>query len=286
MKLNDFGLISRPYSEARVVIVPVPFEGTVTYGKGASGGPAAIIDASQNAETFDPATGKNYEKLALHTAQPLAVQETPVSEVMAAVEESVTSILTDNKFPFLLGGEHSITGAAVRAVAGHYGPKGSIGVLQLDAHADLRNEYEGSIHNHACVMARVREVAQALQLGVRSCSVEEYELIKKESFAVLDPKAALNEKKLERALSDLPEKLYLTIDLDALDPSVMPATGTPEPGGFSWDGITSIIKRVAAKKTIVGADCVELAPIPGMRAPDFLAARLVFYILGEIFLDR
>lgn len=285
MKQSDFGLISRPYSEARVVIVPVPFEGTVTYGKGASKGPAAIIEASQNVETFDPATGKNYEKIALHTTQPLEVRDRPVPEVMAAVEESVTSILTDGKFPFLLGGEHSITGPAVRAVAGSCGPNDSVGVLQLDAHADLRGEYEGSIHNHACVMARVREVAQALQLGVRSCSVEEYELIKREKFAVLDPKAALDEKKLERALAGLPEKLYLTIDLDALDPSVMPATGTPEPGGFSWGEITSIIKSVAAKKTIVGADCVELAPIPGMRAPDFLAARLVFYILAELFID-
>lgn len=283
MRKNDFGLISRPYAEARAVIVPVPYEGSATYGKGASLGPAAIIEASQNAETFDPATGRDYETLKLHTLAPLDVDGKPAADVMAKVEECALSILKENKFPFFLGGEHSITGPAVRAVAAHYGGAGSVGVVQLDAHADLRREYEGNIHSHACVMARVREAAPALQLGIRSYSLEEHQLIKMENLAVLGPKESLPGRELERALNELPDKLYLTIDLDSLDPSIMPSTGTPEPGGFGWEEVTGIVKSVADKKTIVGADVVELAPIPGMRAPDFLAARLVFYTLSEIF---
>ena len=281
MVKNDFGLISRPYDDSRCIIVPVPYEGTATYGKGASSGPAAIIEASQNAETFDFATGKNYEHLALHTLKPLGVKDMEPAEAMAAVENTAASLLKDGKVPFLLGGEHSTTVPAVRAVSARCG--GDIGVVQLDAHADLRNEYEGSIHNHACVMARVREIAPALQLGIRSCSIEENELIKKENLTVLGPKESLPGKTLFRALDSLPEKVYLTIDIDCLDPSIMPSTGTPEPGGFDWAEITGIVKSVAKRKTIVGADVMELAPIAGLRAPDFLAARLVFYTLAEMF---
>jgi len=277
----DFGLISRPYDDSNCVIVPVPYEGTATYGKGASSGPAAIIEASQNAETFDFPTGRNYESLAFHTLEPLEVKDMEPAEAMAAVEDTAASLLKDGKVPFLLGGEHSITVPAVRAVFTHYG--GDIGVVQLDAHADLRNEYEGSIHNHACVMARVREFAPALQLGIRSCSIEEHERIKKENLTVLTPNESLPGKTLDRALDAFPEKVYLTMDIDCLDPSIMPSTGTPEPGGFDWAGITGIVKSVADQKTIVGADVMELAPIAGLRAPDFLAAKLVFYTLAEMF---
>ena len=281
MEKNDFGLISKRYDDSNCVIVPVPYEGTVTYGKGASNGPAAIIEASQNAETFDFASGRNYEKLMFHTLNPLELKDKEPEGAMAVVEKTVASLQKDGKFPFLLGGEHSITGPAVRAVSAHYG--GDIGVVQIDAHADLRNEYEGSIHNHACVMARVREIAPALQLGIRSCSIEEHELIKKENLTVLSPKESLPGGTLERALDALPEKVYLTIDVDCLDPSIMPSTGTPEPGGFDWAEITGIVKSVADKKTIVGADVMEFSPIAGLRAPDFLAAKLVFYMLAELF---
>lgn len=281
MVKSDFGLISRPYDDSNCVIVPVPYEGTVTYGKGAASGPGAIIEASQNAETFDFTTGRSYEKLMFHTLKPLDVTDKTAAEAMAAVEDTVASLLKNGKVPFLLGGEHSMTGPAVRTVVTHYG--GDIGVVQLDAHADLRHEYDGSIHNHACVMARVREIAPALQLGIRSCSIKEHELIKKENLLVLGPKESLPGKTLDRALDALPEKVYLTIDIDCLDPSIMPSTGTPEPGGFDWAEITGIVKSVADRKTIVGADVMELAPIAGLRAPDFLAARLVFHTLAELF---
>ena len=284
MVKNDFGLISKSYNDSDCVIVPVPYEGTVTYGKGASSGPGAIIEASQNAETYDFATGKNYESLAFHTLKPLDVKDKQPAEAMAVVKTTVASILKDRKVPFLLGGEHSITGPAVRAVCAHY--DGDVGVVQLDAHADLRHEYEGTVHSHACVMARVREIAPALQLGIRSCSIKEHDLIKKENLRVLGPKKSLPGETLDRALDALPEKVYLTIDVDCLNPSIMPSTGTPEPGGFDWEEITGIVKSVADRKTIVGADVMELAPIAGLRAPDFLAARLVFYILAELFKER
>ena len=281
MAKNDFGLISKPYDDSNCVIVPVPYEGTVTYGKGASNGPAAIIEASQNVETFDFASGQNYESLAFHTLKPLELKDMEPEGAMDAVEVCVASLLKDGKLPFLLGGEHSITGPAVRAVSAHYG--GEIGVVQLDAHADLRDEYNGSRHNHACVMARVREIAPAIQLGIRSCSIEKHELIKKENLRLLGPKQSLPGETLERALDALPEKVYLTIDIDCLDPSIMPSTGTPEPGGFSWEEIRGIVKSVADKKTIVGADVMEFSPIAALRAPDFLAAKLVFYTLAEMF---
>ncbi|MFQ5432524.1 MAG: agmatinase [Nitrospinota bacterium] len=284
MVKNDFGLIGTPYDSSSCVIVPVPYEGTVTYGKGASSGPAAIIEASQNAETFDFATGKNYESLAFHTLKPLEVKGMGPAKAMAAVEDTSASLLKEGRVPFLLGGEHSVTVPAVRAVFTHHG--GNIGVVQLDAHADLRNEYQGSVHNHACVMARVREFAPALQLGIRSCSAEENELIKKEKLSVLGPKESLPGETLNRALDALPENVYLTIDIDCLDPSIMPSTGTPEPGGFNWAEITGIVTRVADRKTIVAADVMELAPIAGLRAPDFLAAKLVFYTLAELFKER
>ena len=281
MAKNDFGLISKPYDDSNCVIVPVPYEGTVTYGKGASNGPAAIIEASHNVETFDFVSGQNYEKLMVHTLKPLELKDKEPENAMAEVEVAVASLLKDGKIPFLLGGEHSITAPAVRAVSAHY--SGDIGVVQIDAHADLRNEYEGSKHNHACVMARVCEIAPALQLGIRSCSIEEHELIKNKNLTVLTPKESLPGKTLEGGLDALPEKIYLTIDIDCLDPSIMPSTGTPEPGGLDWEQIKGIVKKVAEKKTVVGADVMELSPIAGLHAPDFLAAKLVFHTLGELF---
>ncbi|GMT42992.1 MAG: agmatinase [bacterium] len=279
---KNFGLISLPYSEADAAILPVPYEGSVTYGIGTRHGPDAIIKASHHAESYDFLKNRNYENIKIATLSPPELDGKTPEETMGIVQNRVSSILEDGKLPFLLGGEHSITGPAVRAVAA----KHEIGVVQLDAHADLRHEYGGTIHSHACVMARVREAADAVQLGIRSCSIEEGELIRDENYTVLDPASALKNGRLENSLEKLPEKVYMTIDVDCMDPSIMPSTGTPEPGGFTWEQVNSIVQTVARRKTIVGADLVELAPIPALHAPDFLAARLVFNILAEIFLRR
>jgi len=280
---KNFGLISIPYAEADVAILPVPYERSVTYGGGTREGPEAIINASHHVETYDFLKNRNYEKMKIATLEPLRLEDESPEEAFSTIEKRVADILEDGKLPFMLGGEHSITAPAVRATAA----KHKIGVVQLDAHADLRHEYDGTIHSHACVMARVRETVPAtLQLGIRSCSLEEGELIKKEDLHVFNPSAVFEGDNLERGLGGLPEKVYLTIDLDCLNPSIMPSTGTPEPGGFDWEELNNIVRAVASRKTIVGADVVELAPIPSQHAPDFLTAKLVFNILSEIFLQR
>jgi agmatinase len=271
-----FGESGAPYKEAEIALLPVPYEGTVSYGKGASNGPRGMIDASYNAEMFDMNTGRDYSKLKI-TLLPMMDVEGDPETVMAAVEKEVVKILDDGLLPFAAGGEHSITAPCVRAVSRFHDEK--IGVVQVDAHADLRDEYSGTKHSHAAVMRRVREMAPAVQLGIRSCSREESELIKNENLAVLNPAAALEEENLIRALKTLPKKIYLTVDVDALDPSIMPSTGTPEPGGFSWEEINRLLDSIAMQKEIVGADIVELAPIPGFIAPDYTTARLAFNMI-------
>jgi len=274
---GDFGAISRSYEKAAVAVLPVPLDATVSYGRGTAKGPNAIIQASPNAEVYDFPTGRDYEKMKLATLSPLDTKGS-VEEVMERVESRVAGILADGKHPFIIGGEHSITGPAVRAVAKHF--SGIVGVVQIDAHADLRESYSGTIHSHASVMARVREIAPALQLGIRSCSREEARRIESEGLPVLSPAESLREETVREHLSRLPEQVYLTVDIDAMDPSIMPATGTPEPGGFSWEEINRLIDMVADMKKIVAADLTEFAPIEGMRAPDFIAARLAFNILA------
>ncbi len=274
----DFGGISCSYDASSIAILPVPYAGTVTYGQGTHEGPAAILNASQNVETYDFTTGKNLETLKLSTMQMIDCAGEP-EEVMPRIETAVAQIVSDGKQPFMLGGEHSITGPAVRAVVKHFG-ESQIGVVQLDAHADLRQSYSGTIHSHASVMSRVREVAPAVQLGVRSCSIEEAKLIEKQKYIILSPEDSLKTDKLEKALETLPEKIYLTVDIDSIDPSIIPSTGTPEPGGYNWYEINKIIETIGRFKKVIGADLVELAPIEGTHAPDFTAAKLAFNILS------
>ncbi len=274
---EGFGGISRSYDRALVAILPVPLETTVSYGRGTAKGPNAIIQASPNAELYDFPTGRDYEQMKIATLPPLDIKGS-VEEVMDRVESKVAGILADGKLPFLIGGEHSVTGPAVRAVAKHFA--GGVGVVQIDAHADLRESYSGTIHSHASVMARVRETAPALQLGIRSCSKEEARRIASENLPVLSPAESLREETVREHLSRLPEKIYLTVDIDAMDPSIMPATGTPEPGGFGWKEINRLIDMVAGMKTVVAADLTEFAPIEGIRAPDYIAAKLAFNIIA------
>jgi agmatinase len=266
------------YEKCRFAILPVPYEGTVSYGKGASKGPAAILEASKNLETYDEEIDKNAYKAGIAVLNPLKSASSP-EQMVNDVEKASEKIINDNKFPVMLGGEHSITTGLVRALRKKYN---DLSVLQLDAHADLRQEYHGTPYSHASIMARVREICPAVQVGIRSLSAEEAEWIKKNSLLVFWARDIYNnEDWFEKAIEKLSKNVFITIDLDVFDPSVMSATGTPEPGGLDWYTVIKFLKKVCQKRNVVGFDVVELAPTKEVSC-DFLAAKLVYRMIGYL----
>ncbi|MCU4177688.1 agmatinase [Carboxylicivirga sp. N1Y90] len=266
------------YNAARIAILPVPYDGTSTWIKGADKGPEAIIEASGTLEMLDIETGTNVSKKGIFTMYPITESQSP--ELMSqAVEDAIGGLLRDCKFPVLIGGEHSVSIGAFKAIAKHY-PKFSI--LQFDAHADLRQSYEGSEYNHACAMHKAMEQAPIVQVGVRSMCEEESVFVNKESMFF---RHQLRQNPLWQndVLNQLSKEVYITIDLDVFDPSIMPSTGTPEPDGLLYHDVLSMIRKVAERHTIVGFDIVELCPNKINRSPDFLAAKLIYQILSEVF---
>lgn len=259
-------------------IIPVPLEQTVSYGTGTAGGPDAILHASQQLEGYDgidiPA------EQGIFTHPPLSCKGS-MEDIVRAISDTVSGVLQLGKIPVLLGGEHSISLGALQAVRKIHG---NAGVVQFDAHADLRDSYEGSRFSHACVMRRALELELPLfQVGVRSLSYEEELLRRQEKIGRLDAVRIAETGIPEKILpEDFPESLYLTIDVDVLDPSIMPATGTPEPGGLDWYQLMKAIGSVLGGRRVVGFDVVELAPVAGLHAPDFTAARLIYAVFGMI----
>ena len=204
--------------------------------------------------------------------------------MLDSVRDSVASALAAGRIPLVLGGDHSVTIGAVEAVHAH---DPGVSVLHLDAHADLRDRHEESPWSHACVMRRVRECVPAVSIGIRSFSEEEAEFMAAGGISVWSPREARRTGwDLDRLLDGLRDPVYVTLDVDVFDPSVMPSTGTPEPGGLAWDELDDILAAVAARHRIVGADVVELMPIPGMIAPDYLAARLAYRLAGRAVLSQ
>lgn len=276
-----FGALEAPdcaYDRAKVAILPIPYDGTSTWVKGADKGPEALLAASGNMELYDIETDSEVYQRGIVTLNPLDCPADP-EEIVNMVQQTAESVLRDDKLLIGIGGEHSVTTGLIRAAVQKYG---NISVLQLDAHADLRNEYGGSPFNHACVMARAKEICPIVQVGIRSMDSSE-----KES---LDPDRILyahqwfiHSNPVEWIISRLTEKVYLTIDLDVFDPAIMPSTGTPEPGGLWWNDVMKIIRGVTSRKNIIGMDVVELCPNPSDKAPDFLAAKLIYRSLSMIF---
>lgn len=258
------------YKDAKFVVIPCPHELTTTYGKGTKKGPAAILDASCQIEWFD-------EELLRVPAREAGVF-TQEAVTVKSLGSRVAGLLRDGKVPVILGGEHSITPPAVKAVAGKFK---DLSVLQLDAHADLRDSYRGSKNSHACAMRRILEVCPAVQVGIRSISAEEWEWAKK----IKQTKKIHFAEKLElvdKIDDQLSKNVYITIDVDVFDPAVVPATGTPEPGGLLWYEVLDILKGVCAAKNIVGFDVVELSPRKGDIASDYTVAKLVYKTMGYI----
>ena len=285
----QFGGIPAPYfdyDKARICILPVPYEGTVTYGRGTSGGPGAILQASTNMELWDEEMKANIFESGIHTFSPLGNCSTPL-EMLERVYSSAKILVQDGKFVVLLGGEHSLTQGIVRA---YYEKYPLVSVLQIDAHTDLRKEYDSSPLSHACAMRWIydREIP-LVQVGIRSTSEEERALYDKNRSNIFLASEIVNEHSarwMDEVVSRFSDSVYITLDVDGLDPSIMPSTGTPEPGGLGWYQVLALLRKVASRKTVVGFDIVELAPEKRNQAPDYLCARLLYKMLGYVFFRK
>ncbi len=273
----------RDPATARASVLPVPYDRTSTYVKGADRGPAAILAASRQVELLDVESGREPTRRGVLTLRPVVVDEGP-ERLAGLVRAAVGRELDAERLPIVLGGEHSVSIGAIEAAAERFP---GLGILQVDAHADTRESYEGSTHNHACVMARAREHGPIVQVGIRSLDASELEGLDLDRvFFAHDIVAARGTPRardwMDAAVARLPEHVYLTIDLDGLDPSIVPCTGTPEPGGLTWDEVTGLVQRLAANRRVVAADVVELCPMPPMHASEFIAARLVHRLLAML----
>ena len=263
---------------ARYAVLPVPYEGTVTYRAGTAVGPAAIIEASQQVELFDEELMRECYQAGIATLAAVAPAY-DAAGTMQRVADAAGPVMQDGKFLLALGGEHSITAPLVAQAQEAFGP---VSVLQIDAHADLRDSYEGTPHNHACVMRRVLETTdQICQVGIRNICQEEFDDCRGLVDRFITPKIIDEDPNwIDRALGILGERVYITIDLDGLDPSVAPGVGTPEPGGLGWRPTLDLLRRVCAERQVVAADIVELMPIPPNHVTDFLAARLAYKLIA------
>ena len=269
------------YKSAKIIVFPVPYDYTATWQKGANLGPEAILEASAHVELYDIETGIEVHSYGIHTFQLPHLPKSP-EELTRIIRKNFSSFIKDGKFPVMLGGNHSITPGAVQGIKEYFS---DLSVLQLDAHADLRESYNGSPFNHACVMARVKEICPAVQVGIRSLGREEYEkLDTSRVFFARD--IVFRDDWIDNVVELLSSHVYVTIDLDVFDPSIMPSTGTPEPGGLGWYQIIGLLKQVAKERHVVGFDVVELMPNKYNKAPDFIAAKLVYKFLSYIFTNR
>lgn len=268
---------------ARAVIVPVPYEATVSYGSGAGSGPAAIIRASRQVEFYDVEEDADVHLAGIATLDEVEPLASGPADMVDGLTDLAGEIFDRGRIPVCLGGEHSVSLGFIRAAAERFS---NLTVLQLDAHADLRDEFHGTPYSHACVMRRALDVAPVVAAGIRSFSVEERDLIRARGLDPLLARDMAGRMDWLRPLVDrLSENVYLTIDVDAFDPGIMPATGTPEPGGLDWRQVLAIARAAAKERRLVGFDVVELAPLPGQNGPDFTAARLVYKILTYLLAD-
>lgn len=267
------------YGKSRFVVVPVPYDLTTTYQGGARRGPAAILEASANMELYDEELGKETYGCGIHTVpaiEPVAAGPAQMNEV---IEREIARIVADGKIPVLLGGDHSVSLGAVKAAAKACP---GLSVLHLDAHADLRDSYQGSPFSHACIGRRIAEFLPLVQVGIRSMSAAEAVFLKSSSVVSIPADAYKKSDIRKKIVGNLHKDVYITLDVDVFDPSIMPSTGTPEPGGLLWRDVLDIIREVSRNCRVRGFDVVELAPLPGIVAPDFLASKLIYRIMGYV----
>jgi len=277
----QYGDLPEKYSDkdqSAIVIVPVPYDITGTWIRGADRGPQALLEASANMELYDIETETEVYKQGIYTDEFISVSAPPEA-MIEVVSKRVYSWLDRDKFVVTLGGEHTISIGSVRA---HLQKYPGLSVLQLDAHADLRQEYEGSPYNHACTIARIQEWCPVTQVGIRSMDAEEIRYIHHDRIFLAE-KIIKDKQWIQEVIQTLNDLVYLTIDLDIFDPSIMPSTGTPEPGGLEWYTVLDLIREVIKEKDLIGFDIMELCPDNNNKAPDFLAAKLLYKILSYRF---
>lgn len=266
-----------PPTQARFHIIPVPFERTTSYGGGTREGPGAILEASQQLETWDGES--NPSLLGIHTRASVAV-DGDIEAVMEAIAVATAAAVRAGALPVAIGGEHTVTCGVVRGLL--RSGIGPFGVVQIDAHADLRDRYEGNPYSHASVMRRVVEDGVPLfQLGVRACCEEELRARRDFGVGAIDARELVVGNRMSLELpADFPEQVFFTVDVDGLDPSVFPSTGTPVPGGLGWYQTLALFESVARQRRIIGFDVMEFAPIPGFHAYEFAAAQLIYKFMG------
>ncbi|MFB3851753.1 MAG: agmatinase [Acidobacteriota bacterium] len=277
----NFGGLSKNFSDltsSKYVILSIPYEATTTFGKGTKKGPSAIIEASRNMELFDEETFSSGFLSGIHTTEDLLFEDINPEKMVETVYSAAKEFISKGKFLISLGGEHSISFPLFKAQQDLYD---EIGVLQVDAHLDLRESYEGSPNSHASVMKRIYDNCQNIvQVGIRSLSEEEGNFIKNYNGKIFWAREiSKNLDWTDEVVKSLPKKVYLTFDVDGLDPSIMPATGTPEPGGLFYYDTLKMLKKVVEEKDIVGADFVELSPIAGQPSSDFLVSKLIYKLI-------
>lgn len=269
------------FDKAKVVILPVPYGKTVTYGTGTEKGPLAILKASANLELFDDELNKENYGVGINTQPLLKVKGLKPKKMIDAVENQVANVLKKDKFPVVVGGEHTVSIGAARALKKKYK---DLSVLYFDAHCDLRNIYRGSRYNHACVARRLLDIAPVVEVGARSLSREENDFASDNGIKITRMQDVIKTPGWASAIKGrLSENVYISIDLDVFDPSIMPSVGTPEPGGIGWYDFLKAIREIISAKKIVGIDVVELSPIKDLAAPDFTAAKLIYKLLGYAF---
>ena len=284
MKTKTYAGIPEKFAKlenAKVALIPVPYDGTSTWQKGADNGPKAFLEASENMELYDIETDTEVYKQGIYLAKPLEHFEDP-EQMVSNVHHTVKSFLKRRKFVTIIGGEHSVSIGAIRAFNESYN---NLTVLHIDAHADLRKSYEGTPYNHACAMYEASQNTNLVQIGIRS--MDKIETTVADEDKIFYAHALVNDEEwMDNAIDSMSKNVYISFDLDAFDPSIMPATGTPEPGGLLWYETLEFLKQVFEKKNVVGFDIVELCPNPVHKASDFLAAKLYYKMLSYKFLEE
>ncbi|VVB76707.1 N(1)-aminopropylagmatine ureohydrolase [uncultured archaeon] len=284
-KHNLFGIDEQDYDSARVIVLPIPYDATTTYKTGSREGPDAIINASRNMELYSCELGRDVSSMGIYTMQSMSPDVSSPENMIDGISKEVSIILQDGKIPLILGGEHTVTLGALKAFKAQ---DKDISIIHFDAHADTRPELLGSKYMHATVMARAKELYKNIvHVGIRSIDADTAKNGERNAMLFMEDMRSMDfDDVISFITNAAPGNVYVTVDLDVLDPSEMPSVGTPEPDGLRFYELMKIIKGIAERKKLAGLDITELCPIPYLHAPDYLAAKLAYLTLGHFMFSK